>query len=125
MNSKEFLDKKLNNLAFKFDTIKIRYEYRESTNSHLIEVLPFGVFNNNDAYISEEVSIMDDFEENFPTENIVFISEDSLSEVRNTDKIYGYDKINIDVSCQGFDFNIEGIAKYVDNSDSKLYAIAA
>ncbi|MCF8308931.1 MAG: hypothetical protein K9I68_07985 [Bacteroidales bacterium] len=125
MNSKEFLNKKLDELAFKFDTIKIRYEYRKSTNSHLIEVLPSDVFNDNEAYINEEIAIRDYFEESFPNENIVFISEDSLSEIKNPEKEYGYDKIHIDINCQDFDFDIEGVAEYINNSETKSYAIAA
>jgi len=73
-----FLIEKLKDLHNKFDNIEIRYEYREKTKSHIIEIKPFELYNDIE-YIDSEIIIENEFEKLFPEENIIFISDKSLT----------------------------------------------
>jgi hypothetical protein len=91
-SSQEFIIQKLNELHFLFDTIKIRYEFRDYLNSHFIEILPLETFESNQDYISFEMQLECEFEEKFGLEEeILFISSESLNEIRNAQFSLGYD----------------------------------
>ena len=96
MIAKDFIEEKLRLLASKFIDIQIRYEYRANTNSHLIEIIPLSFFEGNETYFEEEAKIEDEFEQLFPSENIVFISEGSLTVIKRADLELGYDKVIFD-----------------------------
>ncbi len=82
MTSFQFLEQKLRKLFGQFPKASIRYELRKDRMSHIVEVTPLK-FYNDDEYILAEIEIEDEFELLFPTENIIFISEDSLNKVTN------------------------------------------
>lgn len=84
MNSVKFLEEKLKELFLLFPKSNIRYEFRPNRNSHLVEVTPLN-FYYNDKYKLAETQIEDQFEENFPSENIIFISENSLNKILTPD----------------------------------------
>lgn len=125
MKSIEFLETKLNELYAKFSDVKIRYEYRANTYSHLIEIIPLSFFEGNEEYISLEANIEDEFEASFPNENIVFISEGSLSEINNPDLKLGYDVIKYNNEVLNIDFIVDGFSEIVDCQHSYNYALAA
>jgi len=125
MKSIEFLETKLNELYAKFSDVKIRYEYRANTYSHLIEIIPLSFFEGNEEYISLEAKIEDEFEASFPNENIVFISEGSLSEINNPEFTLGYEVIKFDNEALNIDFIVEGFSEIVDCQYSYNYALAA
>ncbi len=125
MKSKEFIKEKLNELFAQFSDIKIQYEYRANTYSHLIEVTPLVFFKENKNYIALEAALEDEFESLFPNENIVFISEDSLSEIMNPDFKLGYESITFDNEGVNIDFIVEGFSENVDFQYFNNYALAA
>lgn len=84
MKSTEFVIERMKELTEKFSDIQIRYEYREHKKLHLIEILPLKIFES-DEYFIEEDKFEADFIEYYPEEDIVFISSDSLNEIRNPD----------------------------------------
>ena len=90
--SKEFLLGKLKELYDLFDGIKIRYEFDEHMNLHLIEVLSLDTFENDNIFIHEEIKIQDEFENLFgETEEILFISSDSLNQIKSPVMKFGYE----------------------------------
>lgn len=92
--SKEFIIQKLNEMHFLFNDIKIRYEYRDYLNTHFIEVLPYDTFESNQDYILFEMSIEKEFEDLFGTDQeILFISSDSLNEIKESQFSLGYESI--------------------------------
>lgn len=125
MNAKEFLIKKLKELSSKFEDVKIRYEYRKNTYSHIIEVIPLAIFNNDEDYMLAESNLEDEFESLFPQEDIVFISEDSLTEIRNPDLLLGYDLITFETTECSPDFIVNGFTDEVDFWGCEFYALAA
>ncbi len=120
-NSTEFLKDKLKKLYDTFSNIKIRYEYKLNTCSHLIEILPLSFFENNEEYVILEAEIEAEFETIFPDENIIFISEDSLSEIENPEFKLGYD-IKFCNEVFSIDLVVEGFSDFVDYNN---FAIAA
>lgn len=84
MSGIDFIKNSLIALKNKFPELKIRYEYRDYLSIHVIEVLPFDTFENNHDYLMAEMSIQDEFEALYGgQEEILFISTDSLNEIRN------------------------------------------
>lgn len=125
MTSIEFVKSKLNDLFNKFNFIKIRYEYRLNTFTHLIEVLPLSFFEKNEEYMLLESEIENDFESFFPKENILFISENSLSEIKNPNIKLGYNKIEFENEISNLNFIIEGFNTNVEIQNINNYALAA
>ena len=87
MTAENFIKEKLKKLIEKFPDISIRYEKNKNTGSHLIEILPLHFFNSNVDYMKEEWDIGEEFENNYPEEDILFISEESLVEIKKPDLI--------------------------------------
>lgn len=83
-DSQAFVIKKLNQLFETIDGIEIRYEYRDYLFTHIIEILPFHVFDSNQEYILFEMEFENEFEKLFRNkEDILFISADSLNEIKD------------------------------------------
>lgn len=82
MKSVDFLSNSLEILHDKFSNCNIRYEFVSNTNVHLVEVTPVD-FYNDDSYINEELLLEEEFENLYPNEEIVFISEGSLNKIEN------------------------------------------
>lgn len=82
LTSIDFIIRELKSLHNKFTNSNIRYEFCKSSNTHLVEVTPFE-FYNSETYMEAELDFEDLFSENFPNEDLVFISEQSLSKISN------------------------------------------
>jgi len=127
MKAKEYILNKLTELSTLFTDISIRYEFRTNTNSHLIEVTPLYFYENNQDYLIAESNIEDEFESLFPSENVVFISENSLTEIKEAELEFG---IIDEITFNNYNINIEfevkgysGIAETIKPNEK--YALAA
>ncbi len=85
MNSREYLENKIRGLSLRFNKIRIRYEHRSITQSHIVEILPLDLYEDNVDYLLEEEFIEEEFNAFYPDENILFVSEGSLTEVARVD----------------------------------------
>lgn len=83
MNAKEYIIKELELFLTKFTNVRIRYEYDIPAITHVIEIIPNNVYHSDEEYISWELDMYDNFSNNFPTENIYFISDDALVGIEN------------------------------------------
>lgn len=126
MNSQEFIIDKLRNLSYKYSDLKIRYEFRANTLSHIIEILPVTFFKTKLEFIVDEVELEKEFEQAYPIENIVFVSENSLTEIRRVDLELGYDgKIYI-YSDSLPEFEVVGYSDVIETTMlQNNYALAA
>ena len=124
MKARDFVEKKLRNLIEKFPNISIRYEHCKATDSHLIEILPLHFFNNNEQYMREEWDIEDEFENMYPLEDIVFISEKSLIEIKKADLTLGYETITFDNEGGSTEFIVEDFINGIEFHENN-YALAA
>jgi len=81
MKSKEYLKTRLNEISNVFPELIFRYQFNENTETHIIEVKPLETYQTNDEYIKYEADLMFDFENEFFPETILFVSEDSLTQI--------------------------------------------
>ncbi len=95
-SSRDYIVQQLSELYKTFNGIKIRYEYRDYLATHLIEILPLDLFENNHDFILKEMQIQDEFEKLYgSTEEILFISSDSLNMIREEQNSWGHGSIEI------------------------------
>ena len=87
MNSKNYIEKRLNEISNIFPELIFRYQFNENTNNHIIEVKPLESYQTNAKYISYEADLKFDFEKEFFPETILFVSEDSLTQITNPEFI--------------------------------------
>jgi hypothetical protein len=125
MTAQEFIKNRLILLKNNFEFIKIRYEYRKTTFSHIVEIIPLTVFEENQQYLDEETNFENEFEKLFPNENIVFISENSLTEIYKSEFELGYEIIfNLDIN--NFEIEFTGYNETgKQNQSQNNYALAA
>jgi len=81
MKPSEFINKKIEYLKFKFKNIETKYQYKITTDTHIIKISPLSLYENNIEYIMEEEDIENEFTELYPFEELLFISEDSLTKI--------------------------------------------
>jgi hypothetical protein len=127
MKSIEFIKNKLGLLHHIFSDIKIRYEYKANTQSHIIEVVPSSFFEKNEEYMSYESDFEEEFENSFPDENILFISEESLTEINETILELGYNNFKIEISSFDDTISVNGYSNDTIEimNESFNYALAA
>ena len=125
MNAKDFIEEKLHDIATNLFGVQIRYEFRNSTRSHIIEIRPISIFEENAIYREYESNIEAEFEQLFPEENIVFISEGSLTQIKKIDLEIGTDNINIQCNTIIVEFEVTGYNDLIRNEPSESYALAA
>ena len=92
MTATDYIQDKLRSLISTFTDIQIRYEYKLSTKTHLIEVIPADFMVENEDYFKEEAKITEEFEQLFPSESIFFISNDSSITIENPVLELGFHK---------------------------------
>ncbi|MEI6816027.1 MAG: hypothetical protein WCL14_05410 [Bacteroidota bacterium] len=78
MEAREYIIKKIDELVFKFPTIRCRYEYDRISKTNTIEIVPNCVYDNDRRYHQFEREMMMEFIKIFPSQNICFINEDNL-----------------------------------------------
>lgn len=92
-----FLKNKLELLSNELDGIMYRYEFRECSQSHIIEITPKEIYENNNFYRDLELKIEKEFENNFPQEEILFVTEGSLIKISNANISYSGKSITKDI----------------------------
>ena len=97
-----FLKEKLTELYSSHPYLEIRYEYKNIINSHIVEVKPIHCFNSDRQYILKQIEIENAFESEFYSEDIVFVTGDSLVTVKNPILNLGVSTINVDLSLTEF-----------------------
>ena len=81
MKSQEFVQRKLIDLTVLFPNILIRYQIDKYHGiSHVVEIMPFDIYENDD-YMTAETNFEAEFYKLFPNEEIMFISEQSITKI--------------------------------------------
>jgi hypothetical protein len=81
MKASEFVKEELNKFFSYFDNSRIRYEYDEDIETHLIEITPQEL-HFNEQFAEKFIRFQNDFEEMF-NETIVLLDEDSINKIEN------------------------------------------
>lgn len=122
-----FIKNKINEMFGAFPTLKIRYEFRSGIATHLIEVLPITEFESNQDYILFEMELENQFESLFgKKEDILFVSSDSLNEIRDVQYSLGY-IVKETIKIEEFILNAFSFPNFDNHitEDSTSYALAA
>ncbi len=83
MNPQTYLREKFDILIESFPGIKIKYEIKKRDyDNHIIEILPIEMYENK-KYMEIESDISFEFEQLFQEDEIMFVSEKSLTRVKN------------------------------------------
>ena len=85
MTSNEFIISKLQSFIHDFPQTRVRYEHDKLSDTHFVEVVPNDIYHLSDKYIMWESRMFDEFVDQFPRENIGFISDDALVGLENVD----------------------------------------
>jgi hypothetical protein len=105
MTPKDFLKDRLQKIFNIVKSINIRYEFRETEDTHLIEVTPISEYNENDTYIEMERDLLFDFNDRFFPSTILFITEDSLNEVTSPDFSFIRQEFSVPIKIDMNEFN--------------------
>lgn len=105
MKSKTYLIDKLQKLSEKFNNLSFKYQHDSYNQAHIIEVKPLYNFNNDLDYADCESQLTFAFDQLFFPESVLFISEESLTQI--TDPEFELNPhsyiLNVPV-LKGFDF---------------------
>lgn len=89
----EYIKSELKNFIVEFPKTRVRYENDINSNTHSIEIVPNEIYRLDKEYINWENRFFIEFINQFPDQNICFISDDA---------IVGLDKIDIEFSGKEF-----------------------
>lgn len=126
MKDKSFIRRMICELVLRFPEIKIAYQYNKMSDTHILEVKPIEVFENNEAYQEFETDITIEFDGKFFPSSILFISEDSLNRVIHPEiEAVGlmFERTPNVTSQTSYHYNVE--QEDYNTNDKKDYFIAA
>jgi len=83
MKIKEYIIKKLNELIENFPFLKASYFVDDFSKSNYIKILPLNEFEGNKEYKEFEIKMIIDFINQYPYDEIVFVSEKNILELSN------------------------------------------
>ena len=83
MESNKFIINKLREIYSLLSYLEIRYEYRNDISTHIIEVKPLHCFDKDKSYIAKQIALEEEFETEFPNEEILFMTENVLIQIEN------------------------------------------
>ena len=124
MKSKEYLKTKLNEISNIFPELSFRYQFNENTKTHIIEVKPLEASQTNDDYIKYESNLMFDFENMFLSETILFVSEDSLTQITNPEFVFDKKTFKTVSWLSNYIFDMD-VQELFSVSGENNYALAA
>lgn len=87
-SSKEFLKSRLKKIFLELDNIEVAYEFRLASNTHIVEVKPNSVYTDCKKYINKEIELEEAFNERFPNEELLFITENSLTQIKSPEFVF-------------------------------------
>jgi hypothetical protein len=91
---------------------------------HIIEIIPETVFHDDLDYIKTESDLESEFEKLFPDEEIIFITADSLLEIKEVVREFGYFQLNFDLTKGNYVTILNGFDDCLNNMMDN-FALAA
>jgi hypothetical protein len=105
MNSKFYIKDKLRKLVEKFPQMTFLYQFDEIDQTHIVEVLPFTMYEEDNDYKNDEGDLTFEFDRMFSPETIMFVSENSLTRVNEPEEVFKQEYFlawnNIEVAVSG------------------------
>lgn len=88
MKAKEFIFKNLRDLVNNFPQITFRYQFDELGQTHIVEVAPLAVYEDDPDYKMAEGDLTYEFDRKFSPETIMFVSANSLTGITKAEKVF-------------------------------------
>jgi len=99
MNPKEFIKARLNELRNIFPELSFKYKSNPNTSTHIVDVRPLDCYNENPDYIKYEADFGFEFDNIFYPETILFVSEDSLTQITNPEFVFNANQFSEDLQA--------------------------
>lgn len=124
MNPKDFIKARLNELRNIFPQLSFKYKFNPNTLTHIVDVRPLDCFKENPAYIKYEADFGYEFDNIYYPETILFVSEDSLTQISNPEFVFNADQFSEDLQASVIPVEIKGWSQ--NHYDFQVeYALAA
>jgi len=111
MSPKEFIKARLNELRNIFPELSFKYKFNSSTSTHIVDVRPLDCFKKNPDYIKYEADFGYEFDNIYYPETILFVSEDSLTQISNPEFVFNADQFSEDLQASVLPIEINGWAQ--------------
>jgi hypothetical protein len=98
MKSSEYIKKAITELLIMFPSAKCRYEHKNYSEMHLLEITPIS-FLENEAFIEASERLVDDFIDNYPLESMSFLPKNSMVKIsQNFAAFFGKNYIEFELA---------------------------
>jgi len=125
MNPKEYIKSRLNELRNFFPELSFRYKFIQHSSTHIVDVRPMECYSTNQDYIKYEADFSYEFDNLFYPETILFISEGSLTEIKDPDFVFNANQFSEELKFTPQSVKVKSkTVKSVFHVDIK-YALAA
>ncbi len=125
MNPKEFIKNRLNELRNIFPELSFKYKYNPNTSTHIVDVRPLDCYQKNQDYIKYEAEFGFEFDSIFYPETILFVSEDSLTQIINPEFVFNATQFSEDLQKPISVVNISNILEDNHFEFENHFALAA
>lgn len=106
MKSFELIELKLNEFVTRFPQISFLYEFDEAEQTHIVEVRPLKIYEEDEAYKEAEGEFTYIFDRKFSPESLMFVSEDSLIRVTKQTRVFE-NKQNVFINDETFEVTFQ------------------
>jgi len=125
MNPKDFIKARLNELRNIFPELSFKYKYNPNSHTHIVDVRPLDCYQKNSDYLRCEADFGFEFDNRFYPETILFISEDSLTQISNPEFVFNANQFSEDLQKEMPLIEIENKLEYADFEFENHLALAA
>lgn len=108
MNPKDFIKARLNELRNIFPELSFKYKFNPNTSTHIIDVRPLDCYKENPDYIKYEADFGFEFDNRFYPETVLFVSEDSLTQINNPEFVFNANQFSEDIQVSVTPIEING-----------------
>lgn len=125
MNPKDFIKARLNELRNIFPELSFKYKFNPITSNHIVDVRPLDCYKENHDYIKYEADFSFEFDNRFYPETILFVSEDSLTQISNPEFVFNANQFSEDLQVLLPPLEVNGKWAQTDYDFEVKYALAA
>lgn len=108
MSPKEFIKARLNELRNIFPELSFKYKFNSNTSTHIVDVRPLDCYKDNPDYIKYEADFGFEFDNRFYPETVLFVSEDSLTQINNPEFVFNANQFSEDIQLSVLPVEING-----------------
>lgn len=108
MSPKDFIKARLNEIRNIFPELSFKYKFNSNTSTHIVDVRPLNCYQKNQDYIKYEAEFGFEFDNRFYPETVLFVSEDSLTQIDNPEFVFNANQFSEDIRVSVTPVEING-----------------